>query len=136
MTPTTFAIERDRVKYIQYHGVYDLEELYDLDSDPDEMHNLIDDPSRLETKIALRKALFEQLADAQGRHAVPYTERFSRGVVRRDRDGTGAAPFPAEWLVEPNRPDRFDDMFPDSEAKLKAEREGKPYFPVPSRPRP
>jgi arylsulfatase A-like enzyme len=135
MTPTTFAIERDRVKYIQYHGIYDLEELYDLASDPDEMHNLIDDPSRLHTKITLRKALFEQLADAHGRHAVPFTERFSRGVVRRDREGTGAAPFPDDWLVEPNRPDRFDDMFPDSEAKLKAEREGRPVLPVPATPR-
>ncbi len=135
MTPTTFAIERDRVKYIQYHGIYDLEELYDLASDPEEMHNLIDDPSRLPTKIALRKALFQQLADTQGRHAVPFTERFSRGVVRRDRDGTGAAPFPDDWLVEPNRPDRYDDMFPDSEAKLKAQREGRPVFPVPAAPR-
>jgi arylsulfatase A-like enzyme len=131
MTPTTFAIERDRVKYIQYHGIYDLEELYDLAKDPDEMHNLIEDPSMLQTKIALRKALFEQLADSSGRHAVPFTERFSRGVVRRDREGTGAAPFPDDWLVEPNRPDRYDDMLPDSEAKLKAQREGRPLIPVP-----
>jgi arylsulfatase A-like enzyme len=135
MTPTTFAIERGRVKYIQYHGVYDMEELYDLARDPDEMHNLIDDPARLETKITLRKALFDQLADANGRHGVPFTERFSRGVVRRAREGTGAAPFPDDWLVEPNRPDRFDDMFPDSEAKLKAQREGRPVFPAPATPR-
>jgi hypothetical protein len=85
----------------------------------------------LQTKIALRKALFEQLADSSGRHAVPFTERFSRGVVRRDREGTGAAPFPDDWLVEPNRPDRYDDMLPDSEAKLKAQREGRPLIPVP-----
>jgi hypothetical protein len=58
-------------------------------------------------------------------------------VVRRDREGTGAAPFPDGWLVEPNRPDRFDDMFPDSEAKLKAEREGKSLLPsIPNTPRP
>jgi arylsulfatase A-like enzyme len=137
MTPTTFAVERDRVKYIQYHGIYDLEELYDLDKDPDEMHNVIDDPSYLQTKITLRKALFDQLADVQGRYAVPFTERFSRGVVRRDREGTGAAPFPKDWLVEPNRPDKFNDMFPDSEAKLKAEREGKSLLPsIPNTPRP
>jgi arylsulfatase A-like enzyme len=130
MTPTTFAIERDRVKYIQYHGIYDLEEIYDLDKDPDEMHNLIDDPSYLQTKIALRKALFEQLANRQGEHTVPFTERTSRGVVRRDRSGTGASPFPDDWLVEPNRKDRYDDMFPDSEAKLKAQREGRPVLPT------
>ncbi len=129
MTPTTFAIERDRLKYIQYHGVYDIEELYDLDKDPDEMDNLIDNPAHLQAKIALRKALFDQLADPRGQHAVPFTERFSRGVVRRDRAGTGAAPFPDSWLVEPNRPDRFNDMVPDSEAKAKADREGKSLLP-------
>ena len=131
MTPTTFAIERERMKYIQYHGVYDLEELYDLAKDPEEMHNLIDDPSQLQTKVALRKALFERLADAGGRHAVPFTGRFSRGSVRRSRSGTGAAPFPDAWLVEPNRPDRINDLLPDSEAKLQAEREGRPLLPQP-----
>ena len=135
MTPTTFAIERDRMKYIQYHGVYDIEELYDLARDPDEMRNLIDDPSQLQTKIALRKALFDHLADAGGRRAVPFTERFSRGSVRRNRAGTGAAPFPDGWLVEPNRPDRYDDLFPDSEAKLKAEKEGRPFFQLPPAPK-
>jgi arylsulfatase A-like enzyme len=128
MTPTTFAIERGRLKYIQYHGVYDTEELYDLDADPDEMRNLIDDPSRLEAKLALRKALFDQLADARGQRAVPFTERTSRGVVRRDRNGTGAAAFPDDWLVAPNRDDRFDDMLPDSEAKAQAHREGRPLL--------
>jgi arylsulfatase A-like enzyme len=131
MTPTTFAIERGRVKYIQYHGIYDIEELYDLARDPDEMQNLIDDPAQLQTKVALRKALFDALADARGRRAVPFTERNSRGVVRRNRDGSGAAPFPDAWLVGPNRPDRYDDLFPDSEAKLQAEREGRPFFQVP-----
>ena len=130
MTPTTFAIERGRLKYIQYHGIYDTEELYDLDSDPDEMRNLIDDPSRLEAKVALRKALFDQLADARGQHAVPFTERTSRGVVRRDRNGTGAAAFPDDWLVAPNRDDRFDDMLPDGEAKARAQREGRPLLPA------
>ena len=131
MTPTTFAIERERMKYIQYHGVYDIEELYDLAKDPEEMHNLIDDPSQLQTKVALRKALFERLADAGGRHAVPFTARFSRGTVRRSRSGSGAAPFPDAWLVEPNRPDRINDLLPDSEAKLQAEREGRPFLPQP-----
>ena len=130
MTPTTFAIERDRLKYIAYHGVYDTEELYDLAKDPDEMYNLIDDPSRLQAKTALRKALFEQLADTGGQHAVPFTERSSRGAVRRGREGAGASPFPDAWLVEPNRPDRFNDLLPDSEAKLKAEREGRSLLPV------
>ena len=118
MTPGTFAITRDRVKYIQYYGIYDTEEIYDLSRDPNEMTNLIDDPAYFSRKIELRKALFDQLANTQGQHAIPFTARLSRGSVRRNRMGTGAAPFPDDWLVEPNRPDKYQDMFPDTPEKL------------------
>lgn len=131
MTPGTFAIERDGVKYIQYYGVYDTDELYDLKNDPDEMHNLIDDPAWLDRKITLRKALYEQLADRNGRHVIPYGMRQSIGSVRRNVNGTGPAPFPAKWLVEPNRPDRLDDIIPDSPPKQKAHAAGKPFLSSP-----
>lgn len=128
-TPTTFAIERDRVKYIQYHGVWDLEELYDLKNDPDEMHNLIQDPAWLNTKITLRKALFEQLANNKGQHVVPYTQKTSSGLVHRNVDGPHAADFPADWYVKPNLPTKMNDLFADSPAKAKAQAAGKPYHP-------
>jgi len=131
MTPGTFAIERDRVKYIQYYGIYDTEELYDLSKDPDEMHNLIDDPAYFEKKATLRKALYAQLANSEGKHVIPYTERTAKGIVRRDRQGTGAAQYPDAWLVEPNRPDRLDDALPDTPAKEEARRQGRPFFPLP-----
>lgn len=130
MTPGTFAIQRGDMKYIQYYGVYDTDELYDLARDPDERHNLINEPAYLQSKIELRKALFAQLADREGRHAIPYGQRLSIGSVRRGRTGPGAAPFPDEWLVEPNRADRLDDILPDSPAKQKAKAEGRPYMPV------
>lgn len=131
MTPSTFAIERNGVKYIQYYGIYDTEELYDLSTDPDEMHNLIDDPAYLDRKIDLRSALFQQLANREGEHAIPFTARYSRGIVRRDRNGTTAAPFPDSWLVEPNRVDRLDDAIPDSPMKERAHREGQALLPYP-----
>ncbi|MEF2074581.1 sulfatase family protein [Consotaella aegiceratis] len=130
MTPTTFAIERDRVKYIQYHGVWDIEEIYDLNNDPDEMHNLIDDPAYFDRKIELRKALFQQLADTNGLHNIPYTARTSQGVSQRSLKGREAAPFPEKWLVPANRPGRLNDVFADTPAKMKAEEEGKAYFPI------
>ena len=34
-TPTTFALRTQRYKFIQYHGVWDLDELYDLRDDPE-----------------------------------------------------------------------------------------------------
>lgn len=130
MTPGTFAIQRGDMKYIQYYGIYDTDELYDLERDPDERTNLINDPAHLQTKIELRQALFEQLADREGRHAIPYGQRRAIGSVRRSRTGTGAAQFPDEWLVEPNRPDRLDDIMPDSPAKQKAKEEGRPFAPL------
>jgi len=128
-TPTTFAIERDRLKYIQYHGVWDTEELYDLSRDPDEMHNLIDDAGYFDRKLALRHALFAQLANTSGKHVVPYTEKTSSGLVHRNVDGTRAADFPANWYVLPNLPTKMNDLFPDTAAKAAAETAGKPYFP-------
>jgi arylsulfatase A-like enzyme len=131
MTPGTFAIQRADLKYIQYYGVYDTDELYDVAKDPDEMNNLIDDPAYVQTKIDLRKALYEQLANKDGKHIIPYTQRLSIGAVRRGREGTGAAAFPEAWRVEPNRADRFDDIIPDSPMKEKARQAGRPLLPSP-----
>lgn len=130
MTPGTFAIQRDDFKYIQYYGVYDTDELYDLARDPDEMHNLVNDAAYLDHKIALRDALYKQLADRNGRHVIPYGERQSIGAVRRLRGGTGAAPFPDEWLIAPNPTDRFDGILPDSPAKAKAHATGSALIPT------
>lgn len=44
-TPTTFGVRTERWKYIHYHGIWDVDELYDLAEDPDEMQNRIEDPT-------------------------------------------------------------------------------------------
>jgi arylsulfatase A-like enzyme len=128
-TPTTFAIQRGNLKYIQYHGVWDIEELYDLAQDPNEMNNRSNDPTLLSAKVELRHQLHAALANRDGKHVVPYTERFSSGVVDRAKDGPGAAPFPPEWLKAPNHPGRMHGLFPDTPEKLEAEKAGRPYWP-------
>lgn len=65
-TPTTFAIRTDRYKYIYYNGVWDINELFDLQNDPFEMNNLIRDTSLRETGIRLKTELFNWLKETNG----------------------------------------------------------------------
>jgi N-acetylglucosamine-6-sulfatase len=58
-TPTTFAIRGERYKYIYYHGVWDKNELYDLKTDPNEMHNLVDAPEHQERIREMRDDMFD-----------------------------------------------------------------------------
>lgn len=44
MTPTMFGVRSDKYKYIRYYGLWDTNELYDLENDPDETTNLINKP--------------------------------------------------------------------------------------------
>jgi len=99
-TPTTFAIRTPDYKLIQYHGVWDTEELYDMANDPREMTNLIRDPDLAEVIASLRHRLFELLENEDGAHVVPYTEKLDTGAVLRHRGRSKAAEFPEAWLRE------------------------------------
>jgi arylsulfatase A-like enzyme len=65
-TPTMFAIRSDKYKYIYYNGIWDINELYDLENDPYEMNNLIRDTTLRQTGIQLKHELFEWLRDTKG----------------------------------------------------------------------
>jgi N-acetylglucosamine-6-sulfatase len=69
-TPTTFAIRTDRYKFIFYHGVWDGNGLYDLETDPHERHNLIKVPAYQELAAQLQAQLFAEL-DASGGLNIP-----------------------------------------------------------------
>ena len=96
-TPTTFALRSNDYKFIQYHGVWDTEELYDMRNDPLEMNNLIDDPDQLGLVASLRAELFDRLETRGGELSVPFTEKFSSGAVFRQQDRSKAAEFPEQW---------------------------------------
>ena len=42
-TPTVIGLRTDRYSYMHYHGVWDLDELYDIQADPHQMNNLLAD---------------------------------------------------------------------------------------------
>jgi len=69
-TPTVFAIRGDRYKYIFYHGVWDHDGFYDLQTDPHERHNLINVPAYAEKIAAMKKQLFDEL-EASGALDIP-----------------------------------------------------------------
>ena len=117
-TPTTFALRTDRYKLIQYHGVWDREELYDVINDPTEMNNLAEDPNLIGVKVALRKRIYALSANQRGEHVVPYTERKHRGATFRDRPAIKAADFPEEWLRDGDEADLDEANIDDSVEKF------------------
>lgn len=69
-TPTVFGVRTERYKYMNFHGIFDLDELYDLEADPKEMHNRIDDPAYFEIRRDMENRLRE-LVKQTGATIVP-----------------------------------------------------------------
>ena len=65
-TPTTLAIRGKRYKYIYYHGVWDRNGFYDLETDPYERVNLINIPGFADQIVTMRERLFESLETSGG----------------------------------------------------------------------
>ncbi len=66
MTPTVFAVRTDKYKYIRYYGIWDSNELYDLENDPDEMYNIIEKPEHQELVKSLAGELYDWLEKTRG----------------------------------------------------------------------
>ena len=65
-TPSVHAIRTPKYKYIRYHGVWDIDELFDIQADPQETHNLALDPKYADTVKQLKTRMFKMLADSDG----------------------------------------------------------------------
>jgi len=65
-TPTVYAVRTNRYKFIRYHGVWDINELFDLQEDPHEMRNLIRSPEHQTIARDLNAALFRWLERTNG----------------------------------------------------------------------
>lgn len=69
-TPTVLGVRTERYKYMNYHGIFDLNELYDLENDPKEMRNLIDDPAFFDVQRDMHQRLLALLKET-GASMVP-----------------------------------------------------------------
>lgn len=99
-TPTLHALRTDRYKYVHVQGVWDIDELYDLQEDPGETQNLIFSPQHAPIVRQMNARLFEVLKETNGM-AIPL--QADRGVPsnRRNASGAKAADFPAEFYKQP-----------------------------------
>ncbi|MGB3455988.1 MAG: sulfatase [Litorimonas sp.] len=116
-TPTTFALRDARYKYIQYHGVWDVEELFDLETDPQETNNLVRDPDHRARLVQMRASLHEALSGDESNPAIPFTARFNQGAVFWSDDGTDHVDFPQRWKRSADAPDLYEHIIPDGPDK-------------------
>ena len=100
-SPTVFALRGDRYKYITYYGLWDADELYDLQADPGETKNLLYDPAYRATARAMETRLYAKMTELGGME-IPLNPPAggSSNVRLRERAGERAADFPAPLIVD------------------------------------
>jgi N-acetylglucosamine-6-sulfatase len=104
-TPTTFALRTGQYKFIQYHGVWDLDELYDLKADPLEEHNLIFEEQHQQRLRKMREDLHKILEDADA-NRVPFSHKTGMGSSLRSKNGSEPADFPEQWMRGGDSPEK------------------------------
>jgi N-acetylglucosamine-6-sulfatase len=99
-TPTVFALRTEGYKFIRYHGLWDVDELFDLHADPLEMRNLAYAPGHAQRARQMSDRLFALLAETKGAAIPLYPDR---GPVfgLRAPGAERAAPFPPALISKP-----------------------------------
>lgn len=100
-TPTQHAIRTDRYKFIRYQGIWDIDELYDLQEDPLESRNLIFDEKHADIVKQLRERLFDLLEETNGMN-IPLQRDRGPQFNKRKPDKSKAANFPSELEIKPH----------------------------------
>ena len=100
-TPTIFSLRSDRYKYITYYGLWDADELYDLESDPDETRNLLYQPKHQKLAKELENRLYSKMAQLGGME-IPLNQP-AGGINNkrlRSRGGEHGTEFPEPTVVD------------------------------------
>jgi N-acetylglucosamine-6-sulfatase len=102
-TPTIHALRGDRYKFIRYHGLWDIDELYDLRDDPLESDNLIFSEPHQPIVQQMRQRLFQVLEETGGMQMPIWPDRGGSQNLRNPR-ASKAAEFPAQLERSPRIP--------------------------------
>lgn len=100
-SPTVFALRTDRYKLINYYGLWDVDELYDIQADPNETTNLLYTEGYADIAATLQSRLYTKMAELGGME-IPLNEPRGRSNNKRlaPRSGKSAADFADELVVE------------------------------------
>ena len=96
-TPTMHAVRGDRYKYIRYQGLWDIDEFYDLQVDPQETRNLIRSTQHQQLVKQFNTILFNGLATTDGM-LIPLLPDVGGQNNLRSPTGSPPAPFPPFFL--------------------------------------
>jgi N-acetylglucosamine-6-sulfatase len=99
-TPTMHALRGERWKYIHYQGIWDTDELYDLQADPLEMHNLVRVPAHHDLVRELNAELFATLERTGGMY-IPLNPDRGNQQTLRNPNGAPSADFPSYFIRQP-----------------------------------
>jgi N-acetylglucosamine-6-sulfatase len=103
MTPTMYALRGAQYKYIHYYGIWDIDELYNLQEDPLETNNLIGNPNYKDVVKTMNKQLFDVMQDT-GAMSIPlFRDSGGQSNLRGPKDSAPAS-FPADLLKSPPKP--------------------------------
>jgi N-acetylglucosamine-6-sulfatase len=100
-TPTHFSLRGDQYKYTTYYGLWDTDELFDIQADPMEQNNLIYKPIYEKTKQQMQDRLYTMMAELGGMN-IPLNPPRGRQQNKRlrNRGGVKAADFPKALIVD------------------------------------
>jgi N-acetylglucosamine-6-sulfatase len=100
-TPTHFSVRGNQYKYTTYYGLWDTDELFDIQADPQEQNNLIYKPDYAQTKQQMQNRLYTMMAELGGMN-IPLNPPRGRQQNKRlrNRGGVQAADFPAALIVD------------------------------------
>ncbi len=99
-TPSIQAIRTSRYKYIHYYGIWDSDELYDLQQDPHELKNLIYSSEHQQIIADLKTKMFAEL-EAKGGMYIPLYPDSGPQNNHRDPNRSHAADFPSQIYSQP-----------------------------------
>lgn len=100
-SPTVFSLRGDRYKYITYYGLWDADELFDLQNDPHEQQNLLYNPEFIPIAREMEAKLYETMAELGGME-IPLNAPRGNSSNKRlaPRGGQQSADFPGPLVVE------------------------------------